>query len=69
MQVYPHGLDASSTHTRHTPHLTGSGLQDGSEYWVMAANLKRIFEEKFAKAIKDDEGMWMSVTIESSVAA
>lgn len=36
-------------------------LQDGSEYWVMAANLKRIFEEKFAKAIKDDEGMWMSV--------
>lgn len=36
MQVYPHGLDASSTHTRHTPHLTGSGLQDGSEYdWVV----------------------------------
>jgi hypothetical protein len=39
-------------------HTPPRALQDGSEYWVMAANLKRIFEEKFAKAVKDDEGAW-----------
>lgn len=29
---------------------------DGSDYWLMAAGLKKIFEEKYAKAIKEDEG-------------
>ena len=36
--------------------VRGSALvpQDGSEYWMMAANLKRVFEEKYAKMVKDD---------------
>jgi hypothetical protein len=29
-------------------------MQDGSEYYTVAAMLKRIFEEKYAKMIKDD---------------
>ncbi len=27
---------------------------DGSEYYALAANLKKISEERYAKAIKDD---------------
>ena len=29
-------------------------LQDGSEYWLLAASLKKIFEEKYNKAIRED---------------
>ena len=31
---------------------------DGSEYYNLAANLKKIFEERYAKVIKED-GMYM----------
>lgn len=27
---------------------------DGSEYYTIASNLKKVFEEKYAKAVKDD---------------
>ncbi len=29
-------------------------LQDGSEYWVLASSLKKIFDEKYNKSIRDD---------------
>ena len=28
--------------------------QDGSDYYIVASNLKKIFEEKYAKMVKDD---------------
>ena len=28
---------------------------DGSEFYVLAANLKKVFEEKYAKTVRDDD--------------
>ena len=38
--------------TRFFPYLLS--LQDGSDYYIVASNLKKIFEEKYAKMVKDD---------------
>jgi hypothetical protein len=37
---------------------------DGSEYYNIAANLKKIFEERYAKMVREADGEYMSIAIE-----
>ena len=47
-------MDCCSSHSLPLP----PPPQDGSEYFVLAQNLKKLFEEKFSK-IKIDSSMWL----------
>ena len=37
---------------------------DGSEYYNIAANLKKIFEERYAKMVREADGEYMSIAFE-----